>query len=328
MNQRLFFHPFSFKIFFLLFIHAAHFQCMDAAETEQKENRPHPIQFAIPESKIIKEIPEKDLDFSPLIPGRLDTYIYFEEAPYYKDYQRSYYAITCKKGGWDCMRHYEILANGCIPYFLDLDRCDSNTMYFLPRELIKEAMNLEGVSYLNIDHSKFDRSKYFEILNKLLAYTRKYLTTRAMANYLLNTIHYEETGKILYLSYDLWPDYMRCLLLTGLKEIFTDKVVDYPKVEHIYKNYSGNIQGLAGKGMTYTKNIEDLPIDRTNIEERIRNKEFDLIIYGSVHRGLLFHDLVKETYAPENIVYICGEDYHRCAFIHLQNFFLREFEAL
>ena len=118
------------------------------------------------------------------------------------------------------MRHYEILANGCIPYFLDLDRCDSNTMYFLPRELIKEAMNLEGISYLNIDHSKFDRSKYFEILNKLLAYTRKCLTTRAMANFLLNTIHYKETGKILYLSSDLSPDYMRCLLLTGLKEIF------------------------------------------------------------------------------------------------------------
>ena len=216
----------------------------------------------------------------------------------------------------------KIVPNGCVPYFLDLDRCDSNTMYFLPRELIKEAMNLDSILYLNIDHSKFDRSKYFEILNKLLAYTRKYLTTRAMANYFLNTIHYEETGKILYLSYDLWPDYMRCLLLTGLKEIFTDKVVDYPKVEHIYKNYSGNIQGLAGEGMTYTKNIEDLPIDRTNIEERIRNQRirFNHLWICPQRNKRVTHLKILSIFA--------AEPYHRCAFIHLQNFFLREFEAL
>lgn len=290
--------------------------------------RPHPMQFSIPEYKIVKEIPEKDLDFAPLIPGRLDTYIYHEESAYYKDYQRSYFAITCKKAGWDCMRHYEILANGCIPYFIDLDRCDSETMCFLPRELIKEAMNLEGVSYLRIDHEKFDRTKYQAILNKLLEHTRKYLTTRAMAKYLLNTVHYEGNGKILYLSRDPYPDYMRCLTLIGLKENFPDRIVDIPKIEHIYRSYPGNIKGLYGKGITYTKNIEDVPVDRSRIEERIKNKEFDLIIYGSAHRGLLFHELVKQIYEPEKIVYICGEDYHRCGFVGLKNFFLREFEAL
>ena len=105
--------------------------------------KPFPIQFAIHESKIVKEIPEKDQDFAFIIPGNIRTYIYNEESEYYKDYQRSFFALTWKKGGWDCMRHYEILANGCIPYFVDLDQCDPNTMQFLPRELIKEAMNLE-----------------------------------------------------------------------------------------------------------------------------------------------------------------------------------------
>ena len=42
------------------------------------------------------------------------------ESDYYKDYQRSYFAITCKKGGWDCLRHYEILANAVSPTFLIL----------------------------------------------------------------------------------------------------------------------------------------------------------------------------------------------------------------
>ena len=57
-------------------------------------------------------IPEKDLDFAFLIPGRGETYIYQTEPEYYENYQRAYFALTCKKGGWDCMRHYEILASG------------------------------------------------------------------------------------------------------------------------------------------------------------------------------------------------------------------------
>ena len=287
----------------------------------------YPIQFSIAEEKIVKEIPFKDLDFAPLIPGDLSTYVYTEESDYRRDYQRSYFAVTCKKGGWDCMRHYEILANGCIPYFTDIDSCDLNTMYFLPRALIREAMNLPGVSYMSIDHEKFDKVRYFEILNELLDHTRKYLTAKSMAAYLLKKINYSGSGKILFLSNDVSPDYMRCCTLGGLKELLGDRVVDVPKIEHIYKSYSGDVKQLYGKGFSYTKTIEDLPVDRDNIERRIRSREFDLVIYGSVHRGLRFHDLVNNSYSPDKIVYICGEDYHRCPYTYLNHLFLREFEA-
>ena len=286
---------------------------------------PFPMQFSIPESKIVREIPPKDKDFAFIIPGNLSTYVYKRESDYYKDYQRSYFAITCRKAGWDALRHYEILANGCIPYFVDIDHCPPNTMRFLPKELIKEAMNLEGVSYLHIDHTKFNRAKYYEILEKLLEHTRNYLTTRSMASYLLRTMNYAGNGKILYLSYDISPDYQRCLTLIGLKEIFPESVVDFPKIEHIYKNYTGDVPSLYGKGMSYSKIVDDFPVDRKNIEQRIKNKEFDLIIYGSVHRGLLFHDLVLKTYAAAKIIHMCGEDFHHCQYLHLPNLFLREF---
>ena len=167
-----------------------------------------PIQFSIPEIKIVKNVPKKDKDFAFIIPGVISTYIYTQEEAYYADYQRSYFALTFKKGGWDCMRHYEILANGCIPYFIDLDKCPIDTMPFFPKELIQEAMNLEGVKhirknlilnewwdfkgveFLKIDHTKFNKEKYYEILEKLLAYTQNYLTTRAIASYFLKTIKY------------------------------------------------------------------------------------------------------------------------------------------
>lgn len=83
----------------------------------------YPITFSIPESKIInKENCLKKTRFiAPLIPGDNTTYIYNTEKDYYESYQSSYYAITTKKGGWDCLRHYEILANNCIPYFVDIE---------------------------------------------------------------------------------------------------------------------------------------------------------------------------------------------------------------
>ena len=285
---------------------------------------PFPITFCVPECKIIEHIPQKTRDFAALIPGDLSTYIYTTESDYYKSYQCSYYAITKKKGGWDCLRHYEILANGCIPYFLDLDKCDSQTMYFLPKDLILEAMHIRGVSENGINHRIFDSKKYYEILEELLAYTRQFLTTKTMAEYVLRTVHYNGSGKILFLSNETSPDYLRCLLLVGFKELLGDRVIDFPKIEHIYKGFECE-KSLYGKGFTYTKIVDDLFIDRDNIEERIKNREFDLVIYGSIHRGCRFHDLVRSCYKQDEIVYMCGEDDHKCEYFDKPNFFLREF---
>jgi hypothetical protein len=293
---------------------------------EEPISEPIPLGFSIPACKIVPEIPLKQQDFAVSIPGQLSTYVFEEEADYYKDYQRSYFAVTCRKGGWDCLRHYEILANGCIPYFLDLDSCDLNTLYFLPKELIKEAMNLPGVSYLEIDHDQFDISKYQEILTKILEHTREFLTTSQMARYLLKTLHFSGTGKVLFLA-DPGFDYLQCLTAIGLKEVLGENLVDIPKLSPIYNSYLGNVLDLYGKGMTYTKIIDDLPTDRENIEQRIGAQEFELIIYSSIHRSLPFYDLVLRTYSPEKIAYLCGEDWHTCGFAHLKNFFIREYDA-
>jgi hypothetical protein len=259
-----------------------------------------------------------------LIPGELGTYIYDTEEDFYRSYQGSYYARTWKKAGWDCLRHYEILASGAIPYFRDLDKCEEKTLALFPKELVLAAMNMPGVSAEGIDHRVFDQTRYREIVTQLLDYTRKHLTTRQMAKYVLETIHYAGEGKILFLSGNTAPDYLRCLMLIGFKELLGERVVDYPKIKHIYRSYP-DTDHLHGKGFTYTRIVDDLPVDRGNIAERIRSKEFDLVIYGSIHRNLPYHDLVKQVYHPDQIVYFCGEDAHHCAYFHTHNLFLREF---
>ena len=83
-----------------------------------------PMTFSIPEEFIVKSVPPKDKAFGRVIPGETSTYFsIYEEMQYRQDLSKSMFAITYKKGGWDCLRHYEILAAGSLPLFFDIDKC-------------------------------------------------------------------------------------------------------------------------------------------------------------------------------------------------------------
>lgn len=47
--------------------------------------------------------------------------------------------------GWDCMRHYEILACGCVPFFTNIEICPKDTMVRFPKDLMIEAKKLKGL---------------------------------------------------------------------------------------------------------------------------------------------------------------------------------------
>lgn len=137
-----------------------------------------PIHFAIPECKITNNKLPKTQDYGSVIPGQ-GGYKFDIEQEYYDDYNKSYFGVTMKKAGWDCMRHYEILANNCIPYFTDLEECPHRTLTNLPKELLLEAKELAN---------NFDEQKYFLILNELFEYTKQHLTTKQLAQYILNHV--------------------------------------------------------------------------------------------------------------------------------------------
>lgn len=48
------------------------------------------------------------------------------------------------------------------------------------------------------------------------------------------------------------------------------------------------------------------------IVEDIKQKHYDIIIYGSYHRGMPYYDLICEIYAADEIILLCGEDIHCC----------------
>jgi hypothetical protein len=145
------------------------------------ENHPNllPITFSIPTSKITTPNKNKSKEYATCIPGQPETYIFKEEKSYYEDYQNSYYGVTMKKAGWDCMRHYEILGNYCVPYFIGLEDCPKNTLANLPKELLLEARNITN---------NFEEQNYFNILDELFKYTKNNLTTKQLANYIISKI--------------------------------------------------------------------------------------------------------------------------------------------
>jgi hypothetical protein len=252
----------------------------------------YPISFSIPSSKIRKTVPEKTQNMASLIPGDLSTYIFTDEKSYYEDYAKSVFGKTWKKGGWDCMRHYEILANGCIPWFEGLNDCPENTMTHFPKKLVKEAM-------VSNEPETF--------IPALLDHTRKYCTTKAMAQYVLDKIGHSSAKRVLYLSEQPVPDYLREMLLIGFKEILGKGCVESILLPYIYDDYQDTTK-LYGRGFSYTKNIPvDMKPDLIHVDD-IKNHTFDLVIYGSMHRGMPYFDLVNKHYAPSDIVLVCGED--------------------
>lgn len=264
-----------------------------------------PISFSIPECKIVKEIPAKTQLLATNIPGKSETYIFPTEAEYYADYQRSVFAITHKKAGWDCLRHYEILANGCIPYFTDLSECPQEMLALFPKNLVKEAM---------IASSKpgFDPIPHIQAL---LEYTRTHLTTEAMARYVLEASNNKEAKSVLFISGDDYTDYLRCLTLHGFKMLFKSACHDVNKVPHLYDTFpEDQVAGLYGKGFSYSRTLKyeemrDDTKDQTLFDD-ILNRRYDIVIFGSVHRGTPCFDLIAQIYPPEKILYLCGEDGH------------------
>jgi hypothetical protein len=88
------------------------------------------MAFAIPAEKIVTSLPAKDKlmashivdpEVAPHFAGAGTGYAFNTEAGYYGDLQRSKFGITTKRAGWDCLRHYELAANACVPCVRDLD---------------------------------------------------------------------------------------------------------------------------------------------------------------------------------------------------------------
>lgn len=170
-------------------------------ELQSKNPLIFPVSFSIPQEKIRPLRKDKEGDFSPLVPKGLchkHNIKFLDETEYYDHYSAYRYALTWRKGGWDCLRHYEILAAGCVPYFVDLANCPSRTLFMFPKELCLKTMSLPGVcgwmpragydQPVSVNHGAFDAAQYEEHLYALQRHLHNHLTTERVAAKLIESI--------------------------------------------------------------------------------------------------------------------------------------------
>lgn len=282
----------------------------------------HTISFSVPAENIVDHVPEKE---KMVADCQYNSRAFLVEEDYFAEYKRSLFGNTKKKAGWDCLRHYEILANGCIPYFENIDDIPPKTMADFPRDIVKRGMMLKDLN----------RDEYVPIIEELLDYTRKNLTTEARARYILRILgkRPDDIKSVLFLGGSNFPDYLRCNVLHGFKMLYGEKCVDYVRIPHMYDSYPSSIRNdLFSHGFTYAFRvpaIHDIMCDRSNIEDRIRKHEFDIVVYGSIHRGMPFLETVLQHYKHDELAFMCGEDIGTCNFSHdglasLYHLFVRE----
>ena len=127
--------------------------------------------------------------------------------------------------------------------------------------------------------------------------------------------------KILYISgnqrspqFPWLTDYQDDCLLLGLKELFGDDVVDCNKRYHLYSDYSdAEFATEYGKGFTICRNITSDNCDREDIIKKIKNKFFDLVVYGSIWRCQDHLELVLGTYDKKQIMFSSNSTWQQCS---------------
>jgi hypothetical protein len=109
-------------------------------------------------------------------------------------------------------------------------------------------------------------------------------------------------------------DILEDSLLHGLRSLLGEDCVDYPRKDALYRDYqvpSGDRP--YGNLSTLWRTLADLPVDRSDVEMRIRATEFDLIIIGSIHRALERHRHLIDALPRSRTIAIDGEDFRGVA---------------
>ena len=153
----------------------------------------HRTSFAIPEEKIVVDSLNKqqlfpthivDKQVASLL-GKNSSYAFLEEEDYRRDLSSARFGVTCRRSGWDCLRHYEIAAAGAIPCFRDLtlkpSQCAPHGLldginciaYENPKNLFDRIKNLKPEQEIEIRRKTLDWAKVnttkkraLEILNE------------------------------------------------------------------------------------------------------------------------------------------------------------------
>jgi len=160
----------------------------------------YPTGFGIPhyqirpinlsgKTQLIQKTAPPESYFNPPLHGRGNyIYNYTQEEEYYEDMRRSWFGLTCKKGGWDSLRHYEIMAAGSLLLFRDYDKkpllCSPQKLPCFSYSSQEELLELMSSLVFNNKPTK----SYTEMLFAQREWLLKFGTTESRATEIAKTL--------------------------------------------------------------------------------------------------------------------------------------------
>lgn len=166
------------------------------------ENYVYPSGFGIPESCIRKiDLSRKNKLFQKTAPkhslflkqtdlgGTKNHHTFDDEEEYYDDMSTSWFGLTSKKGGWDSLRHYEIIASGSLLLFRDYKdkpiNCSPQHLPCFSYSSKKELLYL--INKLVVENKP--TKEYKDMLERQREWLYENGTTVARAKYILNVLN-------------------------------------------------------------------------------------------------------------------------------------------
>ena len=120
--------------------------------------------------------------------------------------------------------------------------------------------------------------------------------------------------RVLYLT-SQGEDYLQDQILLGLRESLGAQVLDDPRKSVLYRNCPVPRRELYGRGFTLWKLLDDIPLDRGDLNRRIEDGEFETLIFGNIWRQLgEFREFRARRYLRRcfrRVGFLDGEDHKR-----------------
>jgi len=276
-----------------------------------------PISLGIPKEHVLTKVPIKTLDFFKYDINESFLNKYKNGDDFYKDLEKSrFILISTNNFGKDDPIYYEALARGCIPIFIN--ELDKYTSPFIPKDVLKNIQKTKAVNLGCVEINKDSYSKINELAKNLMDYTKDFLTTESIVDYVIRVTDIT-VKNVLFLANAFEPgDFLlQQSLIHGFKiKLGSINVIDYPILSNMYKNIK--CKSRYRIGIPYDNTLEELNVSRGRLEKRLENKEFDLIIVMGVfsdkdrirlrlNKGdFPFKDIINEYYVSNEICFIDG----------------------
>jgi hypothetical protein len=267
----------------------------DVAEKCFLEHGYFPISFSWP-GNFSHPRTEKTSAVSATVP--YVAYSFESSEEYYENYSRSALAITQKKGGWDCFRHLEIMAAGCVPLFLGAEKIPTFTMIHYPKLQFRDVYQ---------DYIKRSYLPTYDVSLQLMHYANEHLTSHAMCIYFSDLSKFEITMQdtILFVdsSLSLVPDYLSIFNFIGLKQVYGNQVQClFDEPDYVFSDSGVDVSKLYGRGFGYSKVLKR---SKTRFESRNQPK---VVVVSNLERDFEILAELKMEYPASKFVMFWGAD--------------------